>query len=79
VANDIKDGKTGEGGCHWEEGADPSTIKCKPVNPKSKGYEGYAQPLGSPMYQENAGAAMRGWKAPPEKFEGQRRAVSFQG
>ena len=68
VAADIKGGKTGEGGCHWEVGADPSTAKCSPVNPENKAYVGYAQPVGSPMYTENPGSAMRGWKAPPASF-----------
>jgi hypothetical protein len=70
VAADIRDGKTGEGGCLWEEGKDPSTMKCTPVNPKAKGgaYVGYAQPVGSPMYAEKPGPAMRGYGPPPKAF-----------
>jgi hypothetical protein len=79
VAADIKDGKTGEGGCHWEEGSDPSTIKCKPVNPNNPAYAGYAQPVGSPMFTENPGSAMKGWKAPPASFANEKVARSFQG
>jgi len=78
VAKDIVEGKTGEGGCHWEVGADPSTIKCTPVNPKNPAYVGYAQPVGSPMYTEKPGSAMKGWKPPPPFFE-RTVAVSFQG
>lgn len=78
VAADIRDGKTGEGGCHWEDGQDPSTAKCSPVNPKNPAYVGYAQPLSSPMYTENPGSAMRGWKAPPASFENS-VAVKFRG
>jgi hypothetical protein len=68
VAADIKAGKTGEGGCHWEVGADPSTAKCSPTNPLSSAYVGYAQPVGSPMYTDKPGSAMNGWKAPPASF-----------
>ena len=67
VAADIRDGKTGEGGCLWEDGK-PETIKCTPVNPTNPAYVGYAQPIGSPMYTENPGAAMKGWKPPPASF-----------
>jgi len=79
VAADIKDGKTGEGGCHWEEGADPSTVKCKLVNPKNPAYVGYAQPVGSPMYTENPGSAMKGWKAPPVSFGNENVGRVFLG
>jgi hypothetical protein len=68
VAADIKAGKTGEGGCHWEVGADPSTAKCSPTNPRNSAYVGYAQPVGSPLYTEKPGTAMNGWKAPPASF-----------
>jgi len=71
VAADIRDGKTGEGGCYWEVGADPSTMKCSPVNPDSIPpgmYDSYAQPVGSPLYKEPAGKAMTGWGPPPKAF-----------
>jgi hypothetical protein len=68
VAADIRDGKTGEGGCQWEDGKDPSTMTCTPVNPKNNAYVGYAQPLGSPMYTDKPGTAMRGWGPPPKSF-----------
>jgi hypothetical protein len=77
VAADIRDGKTGEGGCHWEEDQGPSTIKCSPVNPKNSAYVGYAQPIGSPMYTENPGSAMKGWKPPPASFGNEKVAVNF--
>jgi hypothetical protein len=32
------DNKHGGGGCHWEEGADPSTAKCVPTNPGMNAY-----------------------------------------
>ena len=80
VAADIRDGKTGEGGCLWEEGQDPSTIKCSPVNPKNPAYVGYAQPVGSPMYTDHPGSAMRGWKPPPASFDNDvKTAVNFRG
>ena len=44
VAADIRDGKTGEGGCHWEVGQDPSTMVCTPVNPKNPAYVGVTTP-----------------------------------
>jgi hypothetical protein len=68
VAADIRDGKTGEGGCHWEVGQNASMAVCTPVNPKNLAYVGYAQPVGSPMYTDNPGSAMRGWKPPPTSF-----------
>jgi len=77
VAADIRDGKTGEGGCHWEEGQDPSTIKCLPVNPKNAAYVGYAQPTISPMYTESPGTAMKGWKPPPPSFGNEKVALNF--
>jgi hypothetical protein len=81
VHNDIKQGKTGVGGCYWEDGADPSTIKCSPINPDNDAYAGYAQPVESPMYTDKPGPAMRGLKPPP-KFYGnennpRRRAVRY--
>jgi hypothetical protein len=51
------DNKHGGGGCHWEEGADPSTAKCVPTNPGMDAYIGSAQPKGSPMFTENPGSA----------------------
>jgi hypothetical protein len=78
VAADIRDGKTGEGGCLWEDGQDPSTIKCTPVNPKNSAYVGYAQPVGSPMYTDKPGSAMRGAKPPPPSFEN-KMAIKFIG
>jgi hypothetical protein len=79
VAADIRDGKTGEGGCHWEEGQGPADVKCSPVNPTNPAYVGYAQPVGSPMYTEKPGSAMRGWKAPPASFGNENNvAVKFR-
>jgi hypothetical protein len=70
VAADIRDGKTGEGGCQWDVEGGPATMKCAPVNPNAKNgaYDGYAQPLGSPMYTDKPGSAMRGWGPPPKSF-----------
>jgi len=80
VAADIRDKKTGEGGCHWEDGTDPAvTMKCSPVNPGNPAYVGYAQPAGSPLYSETPGSAMKGWKAPPVSFGNEKKvnAVRF--
>jgi hypothetical protein len=52
------DNKHGGGGCHWEEGASPSTAKCVPTNPDMPAYKGFAQPKSSPMYTETPGGAM---------------------
>jgi len=77
VANDIRDHKDGEGGCLWEEGADPSTAKCTAVNPGNPAYAGYAQPVGSPLYVATPGSAMRGQKTPPTSFYNTKIAVEF--
>ncbi|KAF2673904.1 hypothetical protein BT63DRAFT_467491 [Microthyrium microscopicum] len=85
VANDIRDGKTGLGGCFWEDGADPSTVKCTEINPTSPGhpYVGYAQPVNSPGYTETPGSAMKGNKPPPASYGNEngpnKRAVEFTG
>jgi hypothetical protein len=68
VASDIKRGITGVGGCYWEDGADPSTVKCSPINPDNPAYIGYAQPVGSPLYTDKPGSAMRGLKPPPKSY-----------
>jgi len=69
VAADIRDGKTGEGGCLWDVG-DPSTIKCSEKNPNGKGYIGYAQPIGSPLYVADLpeGSFMKNRKPPPALY-----------
>jgi hypothetical protein len=53
----------------WEVG-DPSTIKCSPKNPNGKGYVGYAQPIGSPMYVADppAGSFMKSRQPPPALY-----------
>jgi hypothetical protein len=80
VAADIRDGKTGEGGCHWEDGQDASMVKCTPTNPKNPAYVGYAQPIGSPLYTENPGSAMKGMKPPPASFGNENKvAIRFLG
>ncbi|KAF2674299.1 hypothetical protein BT63DRAFT_449290 [Microthyrium microscopicum] len=59
----------GGGGCHWEAGADPSTMKCKATNPEDPArWAGFAQPVGSPLWVEKPGTAQRG-PAPPKTFE----------
>ncbi|KAF2665892.1 hypothetical protein BT63DRAFT_427687 [Microthyrium microscopicum] len=68
VANDLKTGKVGGGGCHWEENADPSTVKCTTINPNNPGYVGYAQPVGTPMYTDKPGSMMKGLKPPPKLY-----------
>lgn len=81
VASDLKRGITGVGGCYWEDGADPSTVKCEPINPQNPAYVGYAQPVGTPMYTENPGSAMRGLKPPPKLYGNEnnpRRLVKFR-
>ena len=80
VASDFNRGVIGGGGCHWEDGADPSTAECSPINPKSPAYVGYAQPVGTPLYTEEPGSAMRGLKPPPKLYGNEnnpRRAVRF--
>jgi hypothetical protein len=80
VASDIKKGITGVGGCYWEDGADPSTVKCSTINPDNPAYVGYAQPVGSPMYTDNPGSAMKGLKPPPKLYGNEnnpRRAARF--
>src|ERR1700760_19137 len=80
VANDIKQGKIGGGGCHWDEGADPSTVKCTPIASGIPAYIGYAQPEGSPWYTDKPGVAMRGLKPPPKLYGNEnnpRRAARF--
>jgi len=68
VARDLKAGMVGGGGCHWDEGADPSTAKCVTINPTNPAYVGFAQPVGTPMYTDKPGSAMRGLKPPPKLF-----------
>jgi hypothetical protein len=68
VARDIKQGRLGGGGCHWDEGADPSTATCVPINPGNPAYVGYAQPVGTPLYTDKPGSAMRGLKPPPKLY-----------
>jgi len=80
VANDIKRGMIGGGGCHWEDGADPSTAECPPINPDNPAYVGYAQPVGTPLYTDTPGSAMRGLKPPPKLYGNEnnpRRAARF--
>lgn len=68
VASDLKRGITGVGGCYWEDGADPSTVKCSQINPDNPAYIGYAQPVGSPLYTDKPGSAMAGLKTPPKLY-----------
>jgi hypothetical protein len=80
VASDLKRGITGVGGCYWEDGADPSTAKCSQINPDNPAYVGYAQPVGTPMYTDQPGSAMRGLKPPPKLYgneDNPRRVVRF--
>lgn len=74
----------GGGGCHWELGADPSTMKCVQTNkgdPTEQLWLGFAQPVGSPLYVEKPGLYMR--RAPPPKFfetyNASKTAVKFRG
>jgi hypothetical protein len=68
VAADIRDGKTGEGGCLWDPIEGPASIKCTPVNPTNPAYVGYAQPVGSPMYTDKPGSSMTNRAPPPASF-----------
>ena len=58
----------GGGGCHWQPGADPSTMKCAQTNPGDPRWLGFAQPVGSPLYVAKPGANMRA-PPPPPSFE----------
>jgi len=69
VASDLKKGMKGLGGCFWEDGADPSTVKCSTINPDNpEPFIGYAQPKESPMYTDKPGSLMRGQKPPPKLY-----------
>jgi hypothetical protein len=59
----------GLGGCFWEDGADPSTVKCSTINPDNpEPFIGYAQPKESPMYTDKPGSYMMGQKPPPKLY-----------
>jgi hypothetical protein len=80
VSNDLKRGIVGGGGCHWEDGAEPSTAKCSPINPENPAYIGYAQPVGTPLYTDTPGSAMSGLLPPPKLYGNEnnpRMAVRF--
>jgi hypothetical protein len=73
----------GGGGCHWEVGADPSTMKCVQTNkgdPSEPLWLGFAQPVGSPLYVERPGKHMR--RPPPpaffETYKVDKTAVKFR-
>jgi hypothetical protein len=77
VASDLQKGITGIGGCYWEDGADPSTVKCSQINPSNPAYVGYAQPVGSPLYTDTPGSAMRGLKPPPKSYGNEKNSRRF--